>query len=143
MKLASVFALLHLAQAQVEARASAPPDRQYSFERATLWYLNQAQDALVAALREHHGLRGVGDETQTIKELASRDLPSAAGDQLMSWPYWGACRKALRPRKAEGLIGSIDEDQALIAQGAESGYATWLASLDALCLQMQGAYAEF
>lgn len=143
MKLARVYGLLHLAQAQTQAFEGAKSDTRVSFERAALWYLNQAQDELVKALREHHGLRGDGDEVQTLKELSARELPSAAGDELLAWPYWGACRKALNPRPSVGLIGSVDEDQSLIAEALEVGYSNWVSELEQLCHQLQSAYAEF
>ena len=89
MKLQQVNAALYLARIQATSHQKAAKDQRLSFERAALWYLNQAQDELVNALREHHGLRGQADETQTLKELAARNLPSAAGDQILAWPYWG------------------------------------------------------
>ena len=144
MKLAKAFGLLHLAQAQSEAHRSAATDRQLSFERACLWYLNQALDAIVDALREHHGLRGHGDESQTIKELASRNLPSAAADECLAWPNWSACRKALSPDPGgQQMIQSIDDDKLRIQTGRAEGFASWVKELDALCSQLQIAYAEF
>ncbi len=146
MKLQQVNAALYLAQIQGTSHQKAAKDERLSFERAALWYLNQAQDELIYALREHHGLRGRADETQTLKELAARDLPSAAGEQILAWPYWGACRKAFAPTsQASGatLINAVDDDQGLIEQAMQSGYLDWVDSLSALCQSLQSAYAEF
>ena len=147
MKLQQVNAALYLARIQATSHKTAANDQRLSYERAALWYLNQAQDELVNALREHHGLRGHADETQTLKELAARDLPSAAGDQILAWPYWGACRKALLPasQAATGaaIINAVDDDQALIKQAMQTGYQDWIESLSALCLSLQSAYAEY
>ena len=146
MKLHQVNAALYLAQIQATSHQKAAEDERLSFERAALWYLNQAQDELIYALREHHGLRGRADETQTLKELAARDLPSAAGDQILAWPYWGACRKALAPTSqasAATLINALDDDQVLIEQAMQSGFLDWVDSLSALCQSLQSAYAEF
>jgi len=146
MKLQQVNAALYLARIQATSHQKAAKDQRLSFERAALWYLNQAQDELVNALREHHGLRGQANETQTLKELAARNLPSAAGDQILAWPYWGACRKAAAPTsQATGaaMINAVDEDQALIKQAMQTGYQDWIDSLSALCLSLQSAYAEY
>lgn len=143
MKLAAVYEALHLAQAQVEAHRSAPADRRVSFERATLWYLNQAQDGLVAALREHHGLPGQASESATLAELQQRDLPSSAADQLFAWSGWGACRKAFQPSESVGLIGTVDEDKEMARSAQQTSYAVWVEELTALCDQLQGSYAEF
>lgn len=146
MKLQQVTAALYLARIQANSHQKAAKDERLSFERAALWYLNQAQDELVYALREHHGLRGRADETQTINELKARDLPSAAGDQILSWPFWGACRKALAPTspaKSATIINAVDDDQALISQAMQTGYQDWINSLSALCQSLQSTYAEF
>ena len=146
MKLQQVNAALYLARIQATSHQTAASDQRLSFERAALWYLNQAQDELVNALREHHGLRGHADETQTLKELASRDLPSAAGDQMLAWPYWGACRKALAPASQISgamMINAVDDDQALIQKAMQTGYLDWIDSLSALCVSLQSAYAEY
>lgn len=143
MKLAQAYEFLHLALVQAQSHQGAQPDRQVSFERAALWYLNQAQDALVAALREHHGLRGQANETATLAELAKRDLPSAAADQLFAWDGWDACRKAMAPKDSVGLIGTVDEDKENALRAQQTGYLSWVEELTQLCDQLQGSYAEF
>lgn len=145
MKLASAWQALHLARAQAEVHPGAPADRQLSFETACLWYLNQTLDAIVAAIREHHGLRGAGEETQTLNELSRRDLPSAAADECFAWVNWSACRKALRPAQVResNAIASVDEDKARITEARTQGFMPWVIELEALCQRMQTAYAEF
>lgn len=148
MKLGQVHRALYLAQVQCDAWGRASTDQQLSFELGCLWFLNQAQNALVDAVREHHGLRGPGDEVATRATLAARDLPSGALDQVLAWPLWSASRKALASAGqsaavSDGQIALADQDQMLIRQAAERGYRDWCDSLQALLDQLSGAYAEY
>ena len=144
MKLQRVNAALHLARVQTHAWETARPDAQLSFERATLWFLNQAQDELLAALREHHGLKGAGDELSTRDELDSRNLPSAAWDEMMGWQAWWPCRRALGswPKVGGGLSLASAEDDLVRSVGG-AGFEPWVDSLTALSVALSEAYAEF
>ena len=137
MKLAKTRECLYLASAQVNAWQGATPDTAISFERATLWYLNQAQDTLIEAIREHHGLKGSADETATAKELQARDLPSAALDQTMAWPAWWACRG----QQPDNLINPPPDTDA--RQMARECYQPWVNQLGELVDQLNQAYAEY
>jgi len=41
------------------------------------------------------------------------------------------------------MIQSIDDDKLRIQTGRAEGFASWVKELDALCSQLQTAYAEF
>ena len=148
MKTGAVSRALYLARVQSRAWSGASSDEQLAFELATLWFLNQAQDALIAAVREHHGLKGAADESATQAALAGRELPSAALDQVLSWPAWSACRKALANagRKApggDGIITLADGDGELMEAAVKQGYMPWCDGLADLTDALTDAYAEF
>lgn len=134
MKLAKVNERLYLAQVQADAWRGRSADQAVSFERAALWYLNQSQDALIEAVREHHGLRGFGDEVTTARELDNRRLPSAAMDQIMAWPSWWACRG----QHPENLIGGLD-----VTAIERQCYQPWIEELAELTEQLALTYAEY